>query len=330
MPFPLSIDAKRFSVARGSVIVAPLMDNATTRNASDIPADSWIDRRVPVFARPFLRLIRADRPIGTWLLLIPCVWSTALAATAWPDPWLLSLFAVGAFIMRGAGCTINDLVDRDIDRRVARTATRPIASGDVSVAAAVLFLGILLVTGLIVLLQLNSFTVLLGLSSVGLIVIYPFMKRITYWPQIVLGLVFNWGALVGWAAVRGTIEAPAALLYLGCIFWTIGYDTVYAHQDKADDLVVGVKSTALKLGAATGRWLWFFYGMTLALLLGAGHAAQLSWPFFALLGVGGGHFYWQIHTLDINDPANCLTRFKSNRDFGFIVFIAIVAGKIIA
>lgn len=276
--------------------------------------------------RPYLRLIRADRPIGTWLLLIPCAWSTALATGGRPDPWVLALFAAGAFVMRGAGCTINDLVDRDIDRRVARTATRPIASGEISAFSAAIFLVALLLVGLAVLLQFNRFTVILGLSSIGLIVIYPFMKRVTYWPQLMLGLVFNWGALVGWSAERGMVEMPAVLMYVACVFWTLGYDTIYAHQDKADDQVVGVKSTALKFGSATSGWLIFFYGMVVILLCLSGLVAQQTWPYFGFIVAGGIHLVWQIRSLDIDDPANCLRRFKSNRDFGFIVFAAIVFG----
>ena len=243
---------------------------ADTRKAlaTDIPAGDWIDRWVPAGARPYLRLARIDRPIGIWLLMFPCWWSTALATPGWPDPWLLLLFAMGAAIMRGAGCTLNDLADRDFDARVARTAGRPIPSGVVSVRRAVVFMIALCLSGLLVLLQFNAFAVALGASSLLLVVVYPFAKRVTYWPQVVLGLTFNWGALLGWAAVRGDLGWPAVVLYAAGLLWTLGYDTIYAHQDKEDDILIGVKSTALKLGPATKPWLWAFYaGATVLLAL---------------------------------------------------------------
>jgi len=230
------------------------MDERQQVSASDIPPQSWIDRVPGEGLRPYLRLARLDRPIGTWLLLLPCWWATAMAAPGWPDPWFLGLFAVGALVMRGAGCTVNDIADREFDKKVARTAGRPIASGQVSVAQALAFLALQLGIGLAVLLQFNGYTVILGVSSLALVAIYPFAKRVTYWPQFVLGLTFNWGALVGWAAVTGGLEAPAVLLYAAGILWTMGYDTIYAHQDKEDDVLIGVKSTALKFGAATGSW----------------------------------------------------------------------------
>ncbi len=293
-------------------------------------AGNWVDRTAPRPWRPYLRLARADRPIGTWLLMWPCWWGLALASStvgaSWPDPILLGLFALGAFIMRGAGCTYNDIIDRDIDAQVARTAARPIASGQVSVTRAWVFVGALCFLGLIILLTLNAFTILLGVASLGLIAIYPFMKRLTYWPQIFLGLAFNWGALMGWAAVTGALTLTPLLLYGAGIAWTLGYDTIYAHQDKDDDALVGVKSTALKFGQNTKSWLWGFYGLTFFLLALAGNATGLAWPFFVVLSFAGGHLVWQIKTLDINAPDNCLTLFRSNRDFGALIFLAITFG----
>ncbi len=298
-----------------------------TVKRSDIPAGDWIDRAVPAPARPYLRLARIDRPTGTWLLLFPCWWSVALATPGWPDLRLLALFAVGALVMRGAGCTMNDIADRRFDARVARTATRPIASGAISVPRAVAFMGLLSLSGLAVLVQFNPFAVLLGAASLVLVAVYPLMKRITYWPQAVLGLAFNWGALLGWAAVRGELAAPAALLYGAGILWTLGYDTIYAHQDKEDDVLLGLKSTALGLGAGTRRWLFGFYGGAIAAMAAAGYAAGLSWPFFAVLALGAGHLGWQASTVDIDSPADCLAKFKSNRAFGWLVLAGVVAGQ---
>ncbi len=296
--------------------------------ASDIPQTTWFDRFAPDPVKPYLRLARLDRPIGTWLLLLPCWWSIALASPSWPDPWLLFLFAVGAIAMRGAGCTVNDIADRRYDKNVQRTADRPIPSGQITVKQAIAFLVLLCLVGLAVLLQLNIFSIFLGAASLLLVAIYPFMKRITYWPQFVLGLTFNWGALLGWAAVRGDLGPPPLLLYAAGIFWTLGYDTIYAHQDKQDDLLIGVKSTALRLGDATRPWLAGFYAATMLLLAASGYAAGVGWAFYALLLIAGGHLAWQVARVDIGNPGDCLMRFKSNRTFGFVVLAAIIAGHI--
>ena len=309
--------------------IVPPMSNTPDAYATDIPDVSWIDRLAPRKSRPYLRLARADRPIGTWLLLLPCWWGVALASPSWPDGRLFVLFVVGSLVMRGAGCTLNDIVDRDYDARVARTAARPIASGQVSVPQALVFLSLLLLLGLSILLQFNSFAVILGISSLILVAFYPFMKRITYWPQFFLGLTFNWGALLGWAAVTGALATPAIILYVAGIFWTLGYDTIYAHQDKEDDILIGVKSTALKFSASTGRWLIGFYGATTVLIGVAGFLTELQWPFYAALVLGALHLAWQIKTVDITAPKNCLAKFKSNRDFGLVVLAGIIAGQVI-
>ncbi len=288
---------------------------------------SWVDR-LPERLRPYAVLARWDRPIGTWLLLLPCWWSAALAP-GWPDPGLLALFAIGAIAMRGAGCTINDLADRDLDARVERTRNRPRASGALGVPQALGFLALQLLVGLAVLLAFDPFTIALTLASVPLIIVYPFMKRFTWWPQAWLGITFNWGALVGWSAMTGgSLGLPAVVLYLACFFWTLGYDTIYAHQDKADDALVGVKSSALRLGAATPRWLWGFYGATLLLLGLAGALAGLGPGFYAGLALAAAHFAWQVTSLDLDDPRSCLIRFRSNRDVGLLVLLAILAGQI--
>lgn len=306
---------------------------AMVRQAVDttIVADrqwSWLDW-LPAWLRPYGVLARWDRPIGSWLLLWPCWWGMALASPRsdpWPDPWLLVLFAIGAVSMRGAGCVINDLTDRDLDAKVERTRQRPLASGRLKVSQALVFLALQLTVGLLVLLSFNGFTIGLAFAVMPLVLVYPWMKRITWWPQACLGLTFNWGALVGWSAVTGSLAAPALVLYAAGFFWTLGYDTIYAHQDKADDALIGIKSSARRLGDATVPWLWGFYGVTLALLALAAAlngAGLLLYPALALVAL---HFTWQIRTLDIDDPASCLQRFRSNREAGLLVLVTLVAG----
>ncbi|NQV43984.1 MAG: 4-hydroxybenzoate octaprenyltransferase [Rhodospirillales bacterium] len=301
---------------------------------TDIPPASWVDLFAPAALRPYLRLARLDRPIGTWLLLLPCWWSIALASdgdaiTGTSLITLSALFAVGALVMRGAGCTLNDIVDRDFDGRVARTATRPIPSGDVTVRQAALFLCLQLAAGLMVLSQLNVFTFWMAVASLGLVAIYPFAKRYTYWPQLVLGLTFNWGALLGWTAIRGQLDAPAVALYAAGILWTLGYDTIYAHQDKEDDALIGIKSTALKLGDATQHWLFGFYAGAIVLIALAGYLAGLSLAFYGGLLLCALHLAWQAWRVDIHAPTDCLATFKSNRDFGLLLTAAIIAGQVL-
>jgi 4-hydroxybenzoate polyprenyltransferase len=298
-----------------------------------VPADaldrSWVDS-APAAARPYLRLMRLDRPIGTWLLFWPCVFGLALGAAAaghgfdtMRDGELIALFAIGSVVMRGAGCTYNDIVDRDIDARVARTRGRPIPSGAVSVKKAWAFLAAQCAAGLVILLQLNRFSVFLGAASLLLVAAYPFMKRITWWPQAWLGLTFNWGALLGFAAERGYLTLPACLLYAAGFFWTLGYDTIYALQDIDDDALIGVKSTARLFGARSGGFVAAFYAVAFALFAAAGVAAGLGWP-LALLAAAGAHLAWQALTLDPADPARCLKLFRANRDAGFLIAAAFV------
>jgi 4-hydroxybenzoate polyprenyltransferase len=290
---------------------------------------NWVDTLAPAWSRPYLRLARLDRPIGSWLLLMPCWWSCALAAIAagnvTPRLSHLALFFLGAFAMRGAGCTWNDIVDRDLDRSVERTRSRPIPSGQVSVMQATVFLLLQSLIGLAVLLSFNLFTVGLGVASLAIVAVYPFMKRITYWPQIVLGLAFSWGALMGWAATFGRLDPPALLLYAGSIAWVIGYDTIYAHQDREDDALIGIKSTALLFGERTKPMLAAFYTLA-AVLIGAAGLAAGAGPVFALgLLAFAAHLAWQIVRLDIADPDLCLTLFKSDRDAGLILFAGLLA-----
>lgn len=301
----------------------------TDARPADAPRGNWVDRWAPPRLRPYLRLARADRPIGAWLLMWPCWWSTALAAVAagrpYPDAWFLLLFFIGAFVMRAAGCAWNDIVDKDFDAKVERTRARPIPSGQVSVAQAVAQMVLLALLGLVVLVQFNSFTIVLGIASLAIVAVYPFMKRITYWPQVVFAFAFSWGALMGWAAIFASLSWPPLLLYAGSIAWNIGYDTIYAHQDKEDDALVGVKSTALRFGRATQAWLVALYGAAWIGITAAGLAAGAGVPFLLGMGLAAAHLAWQIATLDIDDAANCLHRFRSNRDLGLVVFLALAA-----
>jgi len=291
----------------------------------DAVPGNWVDR-APAFAQPYLRLMRADRPVGTWLLLIPCFWGLALAAAAgYAAPvllWYAALMTLGAFVMRGAGCAYNDIVDRDFDAKVERTALRPIPSGQITIKQAWAFLIALSLTGFLVLIQFNPFAIGLGVGSLALVAIYPFMKRITWWPQAWLGLTFNWGALLGYAAATGALRAEALVIYAAGIFWTLFYDTIYAHQDAEDDALIGVKSTALRLGEKTKPALGVFFALTIALFALAGVLINAHWVWFAALAPAAAHFIWQLRTLDIHDNHNCLMLFKSNRDAGLLLLLS--------
>jgi len=305
-------------------------------SASDIARGNWVDRWLPESWRPYARLARLDRPIGTWLLYLPCLWGLALGWQAWGAPTgtaalaqmalFVVLFGIGALVMRGAGCTVNDLWDRKLDAMVARTADRPIASGAISPRRALAFLAAQLALGLAVLLQLNMTCWILGVLVMALVISYPLAKRVTDWPQAVLGLTFNWGALMGFAAVTAGIGWPAILAYVAGFFWTLGYDTVYAHQDKEDDAIVGVRSSALFLGDKTKPALIGFYAVTLSLLGAAAWAAALGPLAYIGLLAAAGHFAWQVRTVDIDHPQTCLRIFKSNRDAGLLIALALALG----
>jgi 4-hydroxybenzoate polyprenyltransferase len=302
------------------------MTEATGRVADS--TGNWVDRTAPVRIRPYLRLARLDRPIGSWLLLLPCWWSAALAAVhareAFPNLWHVLLFFIGAFAMRGAGCTWNDLVDRDIDAKVERTRSRPIPSGQVTVRQAAVFMAVQALIGLAVLVQFNRFTILMGIASLLIVAVYPFMKRFTYWPQIVLGLAFSWGALMGWPAWFGRLDWQPLVLYAGTICWVIGYDTIYAHQDREDDALIGLKSTALLFGERTKPILAAFYAAAVVLIGIAGFGAGGGSILAAALLTFAAHLARQIHQLDIHNPDLCLALFKSNRDAGLILFAGLV------
>ncbi|UPJ68676.1 4-hydroxybenzoate octaprenyltransferase [Bradyrhizobium sp. 191] len=293
---------------------------------------NWVDTLAPHWARPYLRLSRFDRPIGSWLLLMPCWWSAALAAGMAHDvrglPLTIVLFFIGAFVMRGAGCTWNDITDRDLDDKVERTRSRPLPSGQVTTKQALAFMVAQALIGLLVLLQFNRFAIATGIASLLIVSIYPFMKRITWWPQIVLGLAFSWGALMGFVVTFGHIDVTALVLYAGAISWVIGYDTIYAHQDAEDDALIGIKSTARLFGAHTHQALILFYGLAVMLIGIALASADVRWPAWVGLVAFALHLASQIVRLKIEDPGLCLRLFKSNRDAGLLLFAGLLVDAV--
>ncbi len=309
----------------------------TRGTVADAVRGNWVDTTAPAWSRPFLRLSRADRPIGTWLLLIPCWWSLATVvvmegAFTPTHLWIAVGCAMGAWLMRGAGCTWNDITDREFDAAVARTRSRPIPSGQVTVRGAVIWMVLQSLIAFGILLTFAPLAIALGIASLALVCVYPFAKRFTWWPQVFLGLAFNWGALLAWAAATGTISLAPVLIYIAGIAWTLFYDTIYAHQDTEDDALIGVKSTARLFGQETHRWLKYFLAASVT-FFGAGlilalvdntNALQLV---VALGGVWafGWHMAWQLRQLDIDDSNTCLRLFRSNRDAGLIpvLFLAV-------
>ncbi|KAL5573436.1 hypothetical protein UlMin_023033 [Ulmus minor] len=305
--------------------------NAKSNGDCKVDDVSWIDLYLPRQARPYARLARLNKPIGTWLLAWPCMWSISLAADPGhlPDFMMLTLFGCGALFLRGAGCTINDLLDRDIDTMVERTKLRPIASGLLTPFKGLCFLGVQLLLGLGILIQLNNYSRILGASALLLVFTYPLMKRFTFWPQAYLGLTFNWGALLGWSAVQGSID-PAVVfpLYISGVCWTLVYDTIYAHQDKEDDLKVGVKSTALRFGDSTKKWITGFGIACISSLAICGLNAEIEWPYYACLAAASGQLAWQIWTVDLSSRIDCNKKFVSNKWFGAIIFSGILLGRL--
>ena len=308
-----------------------------TGQVSDAVEGNWVDRRAPAWTRGYLRLSRADRPIGTWLLLLPCWWGALLAALnqgsfGWHEAWIIVGCGIGAWLMRGAGCTWNDITDRDFDAKVARTASRPIPSGQVSVNGAFVWMAIQASLAFLILLSFGRYAILLGVASLVLVCIYPFAKRFTWWPQVFLGLAFNWGALLAWSAVQGSLSWPPVLLYAAGIVWTLFYDTIYAHQDKDDDALIGVKSTARLFGDETPHYLLIFLVLSVILLAAALIAGLVGTANILVLTVAlggpwafGWHLSWQMRRLNIDDPEVCMMLFRSNRDAGLIpaLFLAV-------
>ncbi len=313
------------------------MSDLDQGQVADAVSGNWVDRYAPKATRPYLRLSRADRPIGTWLLLIPCWWGLGAAALADGEftaehAWIAIGCAIGAWLMRGAGCTWNDITDREFDGQVARTQSRPIPSGQVTVTGAVVWMVVQALLAFGILLTFSTTAIWLGVASLALICIYPFAKRFTWWPQVFLGLAFNWGALLAWAAATGTVTLAPILLYIAGIFWTLFYDTIYAHQDTEDDALIGVKSTARLFGSKSAVWLRRFLVASLlffagGLILALGPNANPLALAVALGGVWafGWHLTWQLKSLDIEDPEKCLKLFRSNRDAGLlpVLFLAV-------
>jgi 4-hydroxybenzoate polyprenyltransferase len=296
---------------------------------TDLVSGGWIDRRMPAWSRPYLKLARLDRPTGIWLLLLPCLWSIALASQhAAPAIFRAALFAFGAVVMRGAGCTVNDIIDRNIDAKVERTKSRPLPSGQVGLLGALLFLALQLALGLLVLLDLNILSIWLGLAAVVLVALYPLMKRLTWWPQAFLGITFNWGALMGWTATTGEIGWGALALYAGGFCWTMVYDTIYAHQDTRDDAEAGVRSTALRFGRHSKLWLMAFALAMVGLVALAGQIAGLGVVFRFLLIPIAAHLAWLLLFWKKDDPRDCLGRFQASAWTGLLVLLAIVGGRL--
>jgi 4-hydroxybenzoate polyprenyltransferase len=316
-----------------------IQSRETQGRVADAPTGHWVYRVLPRGAWPYAQLARWDRPIGWWLLLWPCWWSAAMAASAraqpgdtlmsvLPSPWTLALFLIGAVAMRGAGCTYNDLADEDFDAQVARTRSRPLPAGKVTRRQAWAFLVAQSLVGLAVLLQFNWFAVAVGVASLAVVAIYPFMKRVTNWPQAFLGLAFSWGALMGWAVEFGSLELAPVLLYFGSILWVIGYDTIYAHQDKEDDALVGVRSTARLFGVRTKQALIVLYSGALLFMAVAFANAAVPMPALAGLLAAGAHMWRQVSALDIDDPDQCLRLFKSNSVVGWLIFLGLLGGGV--
>ena len=303
------------------------MTNATIKDAVK---SHWVQRLPPSWL-PYAQLMRLERPIGWWLLLLPCWWGVSLAQLTFPGGGIpnlyhMALFFIGAVAMRGAGCVVNDLVDQDIDVKVERTRNRPLPSGRVSRKQAIIFLTALLLIGLIVLLQFNRLTIATATTSLLIVAVYPFMKRVTYVPQLVLGLAFNWGGLVGWTAETNSITTAPIALYIGGIFWTLAYDTIYAHQDKDDDALIGVKSTALLLGKSTPSWLMIFFALSLVCIDAAIWLAHASLIAHIGLAAAALHAMWQIKNFDDTDAVRCLQLFRANRTFGLFILVGMLIG----
>lgn len=299
--------------------------------ATDIRKSHPVYTRTPPAWHPYVALARLDRPIGTWLLLLPCWWALALGANGWEGfarfkIWEFALlFAIGALVMRGAGCVINDLWDRDLDAAVERTRVRPLPAGEVTIRQAMMFLGALLGIGLLVLLQFNGLTILLGVLSLGLVVTYPLMKRVTWWPQAFLGLTFNWGALMGWSAMEAGLSLAPLILYAGGLFWTLAYDTIYAHQDKEDDALAGIKSTARLFGRFSKLWVGVFFFIALGLFMVAKVYVSGIGYGLVLWALPAAHAVWQLRRWHMDDAASSLAMFRANRDLGLLLLLFFAA-----
>ncbi|MFA7623685.1 MAG: 4-hydroxybenzoate octaprenyltransferase [Pusillimonas sp.] len=300
-----------------------------TPDLSDMRHDDWVARYLPAAWGPYARLCRLDRPVGTWLTLLPCLAALVLAAEGWPTLFRLFIFSLGALLMRGVGCTINDIFDRDIDSKVERTRFRPLTSGQLTLKNALWFLLGQFAVCALLLFAVNEYSRWLAVLLVPIVIIYPLCKRFTYWPQIVLGIGFNWGMLMAWSDTQNTLPLAGVALWVGAVLWQVGYDSVYAYVDVRDDLKLGVKSTAMRFGEHGKLWIGGFYVATIALWLYAGIALHLSWAYFVVLAVIAGHFIWQMRVFSLAHPDRNFMLFRSNMTPGVLLIVAALGGTLI-
>ncbi|CAM5186900.1 4-hydroxybenzoate octaprenyltransferase OS=Castellaniella defragrans OX=75697 GN=ubiA PE=3 SV=1 [Castellaniella defragrans] len=301
----------------------------TTPDLSDMRPDDWVARWLPDSWGPYARLCRLDRPVGTWLTLLPALAALVQAADGWPTLWRLFIFSLGALLMRGVGCTFNDIFDRDFDRRVERTRFRPLTSGQLTLRAALWFAVAQLLVSATLLLAINAYSRWLALALVPLVVIYPLCKRFTYWPQAVLGAAFNWGMLMAWSDTRDVVPWTAIAMWLGTVLWQIGYDAVYGYIDLRDDLQLGLKSVTMRFGDQGKRWIGGMYAATLVLWVAAGAGMGMDEPYFLVMAVIGGHFAWQVGYFDVHKPERGLRIFRANMQVGVLMIVAALAGTVL-
>jgi|TARA_R110000851_G_scaffold333533_1_gene515327 4-hydroxybenzoate polyprenyltransferase len=296
---------------------------------SDMRHDDWVAHYLPASWGPYARLCRLDRPVGTWLTLLPCLAALVQAADGWPTLFRLFIFSLGALLMRGVGCTINDIFDRDIDKQVERTRFRPLTSGQITLKQALAFLFAQLAVCAILLLAINEYSRWLALALVPIVIIYPLCKRFTYWPQVVLGIGFNWGMLMAWSDTQNMIPLAGVALWVGAVLWQVGYDTIYAYVDVHDDLKLGVKSAAMRFAEHGKLWISGIYAVTLALWIYSGIALNLSWPYFVIMAAIGAHFVWQMCIFSISRPDHNFMLFRSNMVVGVLIIAASLAGTLL-
>ncbi len=292
------------------------------------PHDDWVEHWLPRSWGPYARLCRLDRPVGTWLTLLPTLAALAQAANGIPEWWRLIVFSLGALLMRGVGCTINDIFDRDIDRKVERTRFRPLTSGQVSLKAAIVFLIAQLAVCALLLFALNPYSRWLAVILVPIVIVYPLCKRFTYWPQVVLGIGFNWGMLMAWSDTQNTVPLGAIAMWVGAVLWQVGYDSIYAYIDVRDDRELGLHSTALRFAERGKQWISGFYIATMALWLAAGAMLDVAWPYYAVMAVIGVHLFWQMREFDVTRPEKGLKLFRSNMALGTLLVVAALAGAL--
>lgn len=304
-------------------------DTARGPDLSDMRPDDWVAHYLPAAWGPYARLCRLDRPVGTWLTLLPCLAALVQAADGWPTLWRLFVFSLGALLMRGVGCTFNDIFDRDFDHQVERTRYRPLTSGQLSLKNALWFAFAQLVVSAMLLLAINSTSRWLALALVPLVVIYPLCKRFTYWPQVVLGIAFNWGMLMAWSDTRDIVPWAAVAMWLGAVLWQVGYDSIYAYVDVRDDLMLGLRSAAMRFGEHGRLWIGGFYAATMVLWVGAGLGMGMRWPYYMVMALIAAHFIWQMRVFDVARPERSFMLFRANMLVGVLLIVAALAGTVL-